>query len=225
MERYIVMYPHGQLGLPDDLVTAYVNNLCAISATLGFTMTQRVRTTRQHDPTRECNVYVASASSNSEPEPAPHHPVANAQWRAWLEEIAEARRQLDEELALLHQELGMDAEPRDRRPAQDIPVQEEPPEWNDDRCERRSAAEQPHGSAQMPRARGPTPDNSRRANEGANTDADAPPLFKTALHNLADAAMMLCGCPEAATFKERRVRQQLNALLEAAAVQQAETLR
>jgi hypothetical protein len=29
-----------------------------------------------------------------------------------LDELAEVRPQLDEELALLHQELGMDAEPR-----------------------------------------------------------------------------------------------------------------
>jgi hypothetical protein len=81
---------------------------------------QRARTTRRHDPTRECNVCVAS-----EPDPAPCHRAADAQWwawRAWLDELAEVRRQLDEELTLLHHELGMDAEPRDRRPAQDIPV-------------------------------------------------------------------------------------------------------
>jgi hypothetical protein len=30
-----------------------------------------------------------------------------------LDELAEAKRQLDEELALLHQELEMDPEPRD----------------------------------------------------------------------------------------------------------------
>jgi hypothetical protein len=40
--------------------------------------------------------------------------AADAQGRARLDELAEARRQLDEELALLHQELGMDVEPRDR---------------------------------------------------------------------------------------------------------------
>jgi hypothetical protein len=57
---------------------------------------------------------VDSTSSSSESEPTPHHRAADAQRRAWLDELAEARRQLDEELALLHQELGMDAEPRDR---------------------------------------------------------------------------------------------------------------
>jgi hypothetical protein len=31
-----------------------------------------------------------------------------------LDELVETRCQLDEELALLHQELGMDAEPHDR---------------------------------------------------------------------------------------------------------------
>jgi hypothetical protein len=35
--------------------------------------------------------------------------------------------------------------------------------------------------------------------------------------------MLLCGCPEAATSEERRVRQQLKALLEAAVAQQAES--
>jgi hypothetical protein len=34
--------------------------------------------------------------------------------------------------------------------------------------------------------------------------------------------MLLRGCPEAATSEERRVRQQLKALLEAATAQQAE---
>jgi hypothetical protein len=42
----------------------------------------------------------------------------------------EAKRQLDEELALLHQELGMDPEPRDRQPSHDVPMQEQPREGN-----------------------------------------------------------------------------------------------
>jgi hypothetical protein len=83
---------------------------------------------------------VAFASSSTKPEPAPHHRTADAQRRAQLDELTEARRQLDEELALLHQKLGMGVEPRNRRPAQDIPVQEEPREGNIDRRERRPAA-------------------------------------------------------------------------------------
>jgi hypothetical protein len=67
---------------------------------------------RQHDPTWECNVGMASASSSFELEPAPRHRATDAQWRVRLDELAEVRPQLDEELALLHQELGMDAEPR-----------------------------------------------------------------------------------------------------------------
>jgi hypothetical protein len=90
-------------------VTAYVNNLRVTGAAPGSTPTQRARTTRRHDPTWECNVCVVSASSSSEPEPAQRR---CAQRRALLDEIAEARCQLDEELALLHQELGMDAEHR-----------------------------------------------------------------------------------------------------------------
>jgi hypothetical protein len=78
MERYTAMYPRGQPGLPDDPVTAYVNNLRAIDTVSGSTMTQRARTTRRHDPTRECNVCVPSSSSSSEPEPTPRHRGADA---------------------------------------------------------------------------------------------------------------------------------------------------
>jgi hypothetical protein len=132
MERYTVIYPRGQPGHPDDSVTAYINNLRATGAAPGSTTTRRAWTTRRHDPTRESNICVASASSSSEPEPAPCQRAADAERRARLDELAEARCQLDEELALLHQELGMDAEPRDRRPTQDIPVQKEPREGNGD---------------------------------------------------------------------------------------------
>jgi hypothetical protein len=127
MERYTAMYPCGQPGLPNDPVMAYINNLCVTGTAPGSTTAWRTWTTRRHDPTREWNVYVASASSSTEPEPAPRHRNADAQWRARLDELAEERRQLDEELALLYKELGMDAEPRDRRPMQDVPVQGEPP--------------------------------------------------------------------------------------------------
>jgi hypothetical protein len=85
------VYPHGQPDLPDNPVTAYVNNLRATGAAPGSMMTRRARTMRQHDPTRECNVCVASASSNSELKLAPCHRVADAQRRARLNELAEAR--------------------------------------------------------------------------------------------------------------------------------------
>jgi hypothetical protein len=120
----------------------------------------------------------------------------------------------------------MDAEPCDRRSARDIPVQEEPREGNGDRRERRPAADQSHSRAPTPPARGLARDDNRRANEGANVDAnadaDTPPFFRWASQNLAVAAMLLHGCPEAATSEERRVRQQLKALLKAAAAQQVE---
>jgi hypothetical protein len=102
----------------------------------------------------------------------------------------------------------------------------QPREGNGDRRECRPAADQPQSCAPTPPERGPAPDNSRRANRGANVDAnadaDAPLLFRQASQNLAAGAMLLRGCPEPATSEERRVRQQLKALLEAAAVQQAE---
>jgi hypothetical protein len=91
------MYPRGQPGLPDDPVTSYVSGLRTTGASLGSPTTRRAQTARHHDPTRECNVCVATASSRSESEPAPHHRGADAQRRARLDELAEARRQLDEE--------------------------------------------------------------------------------------------------------------------------------
>jgi hypothetical protein len=66
-----MMYPCGQPDLPDDSVTAYINNLRVTSAAPRSTTTWRARAMRQHHPTRECNVCVASASSSSEPEPTP----------------------------------------------------------------------------------------------------------------------------------------------------------
>jgi hypothetical protein len=56
---------------------------------------------------------MASASSSSnEAELAPHHRATNTQGRACLDELAEARCQLDEELANLYRELGEDGGPR-----------------------------------------------------------------------------------------------------------------
>jgi hypothetical protein len=114
IEWYTSMYPRVQLGLPDNPVTAYVNNLRVTGAASGSATTRRTPTTRQRDPTRECNVCVASASSSSDPEPAPRRHASDTQRRARLVELAEAKRQLDEELLILYQELEMDPEPRDR---------------------------------------------------------------------------------------------------------------
>jgi hypothetical protein len=126
MERYTEMYPRGQPGLPNDPVMDYVNNLRTTGAAPGSSTTRGARTTRRHDPMRECNVCVASSSSSSEPEPAPRHRGTDAQRRARLDELADARRQFDEELALLHQELGVDVELCGQQPAQGVPVQEQP---------------------------------------------------------------------------------------------------
>jgi hypothetical protein len=46
MERYTAMYPRGQPGLPDDPVTAYVNNLRATRVAPGSTTTRRAQTMR-----------------------------------------------------------------------------------------------------------------------------------------------------------------------------------
>jgi hypothetical protein len=133
MERYTTMYPRGQPGLPDDPVAAYVNGLRTAGTALGSMTTRRAQTARRHDPARECNVCVATASSSSESEPAPRHCDVDDQQHARLDELAEARRQLDEELALLHRELGVEAEPRERQPAQGVLVQGQAHEGNGDR--------------------------------------------------------------------------------------------
>jgi hypothetical protein len=121
----------------------------------------------------------------------------------------------------------MDPEPRDRQPAQDVSMQEQPREGNGERQERCPASKQSRARAPMQPARGWTCDNDRHADEGtnadANTDADALPLFRRVSQILAATAMLLRGCPETATSKERRVRQQLKALLDAVAVEQAES--
>jgi hypothetical protein len=57
--------------------------------------------------------------------------------------------------------------------------------------------------AHLRRLRTPELDNNRRTNGDANTDAEAPQLFRRASQNLAAAAMLLHGCPKPATFKER----------------------
>jgi hypothetical protein len=71
-------------------VTAYVNNLRATGAAPGSTTTQRAQTMWQCDPTRECNVCMALASSSSKPEPTPRHRTADAQRWAQLNELVEA---------------------------------------------------------------------------------------------------------------------------------------
>jgi hypothetical protein len=78
MEWYTAMYPRGQPGLPNDPVTAYVNNLHTTDAASSSAMIRRTPTMWRHDPTRECNVCVASASSSSNPELAPRHSATDA---------------------------------------------------------------------------------------------------------------------------------------------------
>jgi hypothetical protein len=132
MERYTTMYPCGQPGLPDDPVTAYVNGLRMTSAAPGSTTTQRARTVRRHDPTQECNVCLATALSSSESEPASRHLGTDDQRCARLDKLAKARHQLDKELTLLHQELCMEARPRERQLAQGVPVQGQAHDGNGD---------------------------------------------------------------------------------------------
>jgi hypothetical protein len=86
---------------------------------------------------------VASSSTNStDVEPAPRRRATDAQRWAHLDELAEARRQLDEELANLHQELGEERGPRNLPPApQQVPVRDQHREGNGERQERCPATE------------------------------------------------------------------------------------
>jgi hypothetical protein len=104
-------------------------------------------------------------------------------------------------------------------------VQEQCCEGNDEQQERRPAAEQSGTRVPTPPPWGHARNNVRHDNEGANVvanadgDVDVPQLFRRASQNLVAAAIFLRGCPKAATSEERQVRQQLKALLEAAAAQ------
>jgi hypothetical protein len=89
MERYTAMYPRGQPGLLDDLVTTYVDALRASRTTPGSATAQRAHRVLAC----ECFVCVASASSSSnDAKPAPHHRATATQHRARLDKLAEARR-------------------------------------------------------------------------------------------------------------------------------------
>jgi hypothetical protein len=230
MERYIAMYPRGQSGLPDDPVTAYMNDLRAICVASGSATTLRALSMRLRDTTRECFVCVASASSSSDLEPSPCHCATNAQRSARLDELAEARCQLDEGLANLHRELREDPDL-----ATGSPRRCQPHSWS--RCRRNAVRETACGRSVVLPLSSPEPAPPRcwledacttmTANEGANVnanaDGDALSLFRRVSQNLAATAMLLRGCPEKATSEELRVCQQLNTLLEAAAAQQAES--
>jgi hypothetical protein len=112
IERYTAMYPRGQPGLPNDPMTAYMNDLRATRITSGTTIARRTPLTRSHDPMRECFFcMVLDSGSSSELELAPHHHTTNDQRWARLDEFAEARRQIDEELANLRRELEGDNSP------------------------------------------------------------------------------------------------------------------
>jgi hypothetical protein len=102
-------------------------------------------------------------------------------------------------------------------------VQEQCREGNDERQECQPATVLSRACSSTPPIRGRSCDNNRHADEGVNADGEAPPLFMWASQNLAVAAMLLRDCPEPATSDERRVRQQLKALLETAVAQQAES--
>jgi hypothetical protein len=85
-------------------------------------------------------------------------------------------------------------------------VQEWSHEEDGEQREHHLATKQSRARALTPPAQGCAHDDNRRANEGANVDSDALPLFRRASQNLAVVAMLLHGCPEAATSEERRVR-------------------
>jgi hypothetical protein len=210
MERYTAMYPCGQPGLPDEPVTTYVNSLRMTGVVPGSTMTRRAQIARHHDPTRECNVYVATASSSSESEPTPRHHGADDQWRARLDELAEERPFYTKSSAWtpshasdnLHMSCLCRAKSV-RRTAIDArrrtflcrasPMRGMATGANAIRLQTSRAA------AHLCHPRVPESDNNRHANGGANADGDASQHFRWASQNLTAAAMLLRGCLEPAT--------------------------
>jgi hypothetical protein len=67
---------------------------------------------RQCDPTRECSVCPQRQAAPNQSQGR----ATDAQRRPRLDELAKARRQLDEELALLHQEYPCAGYPRAPQP-------------------------------------------------------------------------------------------------------------
>jgi hypothetical protein len=230
MEWYTVMYPRGQSGLPDDLVTAYVDSLRTTGAA------PRSMTTRRREP-RDATTPRGSAMS------------------AWPLHRAAPNRSLLRASATPTPSGGLGST-NSRRPdassTRSWPFYTKSLAWVlsptiDARrrmflCRESPARGTTTGASAVRLPISPTVahlrhrrvdrcDNNRCANEGANidagananADADAPPLFRWASQNLAAAAMLLRGCPVPATSEERRVRQHLKALLEAMAAQQAES--
>ena len=78
------------------------------------------------------------------------------------------------------------------------------------------------GSKDPTPARAHARDVHQRIVDDIRDDDHGTPVFKRASQNLAAAAVLLRGCPEPTTPEDKKMRQQLRTLLEAAAVQQAE---
>jgi hypothetical protein len=175
MERCTAMYPHGQPGLLDDPVMAYVNDLHATGAASDSVTTRRPPTTWPRDPSYECYVCVVSTSSSSDPEPAPRHRATDAQRRTCLDTLAEARHQLDEELANLHQELG-----RTQSSATGSPHCCRPRSWS--RCRSNPVRGTVSSRSTVLLLNNLEPAPRRRRLEGAHvTTTDAPMMVRTSI--------------------------------------------
>lgn len=185
-------------------MTAYVDTLKASYTTPGSTSVRRGPLTSLSDFTRECFVCdIRSASSLMDGEEAPRHCATDAQRRARLDEIAKAKRQPDDELAKLHQALGM----RNGNATHSVT-----------RCVNNTASirtssgitsrtpERPRPRDQTPPARTRARDMNRCINEDAVVNGGEAPLFKRVLQNLAAVAMLLHSCPKPATLEERSMR-------------------
>jgi hypothetical protein len=145
--------------------------------------------------------------------PATEVSFSRSERRACLDKITEARPQLDDELANLHRVLGEEKRPQDQQ--HDL-QRDQRRDQEDELRDRRSDLERPRSRDRTPPARAHERDVNRRINKDAAVDGGDAPLFKPASQNLVAAAMLLCGCPEPTTPKEKRVCQQLKTLLETA---------
>jgi hypothetical protein len=64
MERYTAMYPRGQPGLPDELVTAYVNGLRATRTTSGTVTTRSAPQAPARDSTHRLQAALPTRSQH-----------------------------------------------------------------------------------------------------------------------------------------------------------------
>jgi hypothetical protein len=153
-------------------------------------------------------------SSSTDAEPAPHHCITDAQCRVCLDELTEARHQLDPE----RRDRATRNKLCNRSRYKNNTVRE--------MAGSGSTARTPRGPEPMPRHHLLVPahvTSTATSTRMSTSTAASHCSSNVGRITLVAAAMLLHGYPEAATPEERRVQQQLKTLLEMAVAQLAES--